>query len=124
LWFSAACSIMWHVAARETELGGLPGARPSAPAIRLDQPALTLADGPPAPAPLWDAAARQVIVLFLDTTWRLCRLIEWRQRDTSTWLCDLRWGVSGRVIQATYVFDQARIQLLDRQRGSGIDGRR
>ncbi len=106
---------MWPVAARETELGGLPGARPSAPVIRLDQPALALAGGPPSPAALWDGAARQVLVQFLDGTWRLRRLIEWRRRDAGTWLCDLRWGVSGRVIQATYVFDQAMVQPLDRQ---------
>ena len=105
---------MWPVAARETELGGLPGARPPAAVIRLDQPALALAGGPPSPAPLWDGAARQVIVQFLDQTWRLCRLTGWRQRDAGTWLCDLRWGVSGRVIQATYVFDHARVQQLDR----------
>ena len=106
---------MWPVAACETELGGLPGGRPSAPVIRLDQPAL--AGGPPSPAALWDGAARQVLVQFLVGTWRLCRLIEWRRRDAGTWLCDLRWGVSGRVIQATYVFDQAMVQPLDRQGG-------
>jgi hypothetical protein len=88
LCFPAACSIMWPVAARETELGGLPGARPSAPVIRLDQAALALAGGPPSSAPLWDNAARQVLVQFLDGTWRLCRLIEWRRRDVGTWLCD------------------------------------
>jgi hypothetical protein len=67
---------MWRVAARETELGGLPGVRPLAPVIRLNQPALTVVGGQPSPAPLWDEAARQVIVQFLDGTWRLCRLIE------------------------------------------------
>jgi hypothetical protein len=115
---------MWHVAARETELVGLPGARPSAPLIRLDQPALTLVGGPPSPAPGWDAAVRQVIVQFLDGTWRLCRLIAWRQRDAGTWLCDLRWGVSGRIIQATYIFDQARVQQLNRQGEPGNGSRR
>jgi hypothetical protein len=115
---------MWRVAARETDLGGLPGARPSAPVIRLDQPALALAGGPPAPAPLWDDAARQVMVRFLDGTWRLCRLIEWRRPGAGTWLCDLRWGVSGRVVQATYVFDQARVQQLDGEREPGDDSRR
>ena len=62
---------------------------PSAPAMRSARSgsavattpatrAITPAGGPPSPAPLWDDAARQVIVQFLDGTWRLCRLIEWR----------------------------------------------
>jgi hypothetical protein len=59
---------------------------------------------------MWDAAARQAIMQFLDGTWRLCRLIEWRQHDAATWLCDLRWGVSDRIVQAAYVYDQARVQ--------------
>lgn len=115
---------MWHVAARESELGGLRDARPAAPVIRLEQPALTLVGGAPSPAPVWDAAARQVIVQFIDGTWRLCRLIAWRQRDAGTWLCDIRWGVSGRIIQATYVFDQARVQQLNRQGEPGYGSRR
>jgi hypothetical protein len=58
-----------------------------------------------------------VIVQFIDGTWRLCRLTAWRRRDAGSWLCDLRWGVSGRVIQATCVFDQAMVQPLDGQGG-------
>jgi hypothetical protein len=40
----------------------------------------------------------------------LCRLIAWRQHDDGTWLCDLRWGVSGRLYQARYVYDPARVR--------------
>lgn len=89
----------------------LPGARSSAPAVRLDQPALTPAGGPPAPdPPLWDAAHRQAIVQFLDGTWHLCRITDWRQRADRAWICELRWGVSGRLYQASYVYDPTRVQ--------------
>ena len=75
----------------------LPGARGLVPAIHLDQPALTLIGAPPVPdPPMWDAAARQAIAQFLDGTWRLCRLTGWQQRGDG-WLCELRWGVSGRL---------------------------
>ena len=88
----------------------LPGARSSAPFVRLDQPALTPAGGPPAAdAPMWDAAAREAIVQFLDGTWRLCRVIDWRQRADKAWVCDLRWGVAGRLYQARYIYDPARV---------------
>lgn len=91
----------------------LPGARSSAPAIRLDQPALTSAGGPPAPdVPMWDAAAREAIVQFLDGTWRLCRVIDWRQRADKAWVCDLRWGVSGRLYQGRYIYDPARVRQV------------
>jgi hypothetical protein len=96
-----------------TGLSVLPGAR-TAPAVRLDQPALVPAGGPPYPAPVWDAAARQAMVQFLDGTWRLCRVMAWRQDGAGAWLCDLRWGVSGRVCQAAYVYDAARVLRLAR----------
>lgn len=99
---------MGHVAEPVTWLSVLPGARP-APAARLDQPALAPAGGPPGPAPMWDAGAREVIVQFLDGTWRLCRLTAWRQDRAGAWLCDLRWGVSGRICQAAYLYDAARV---------------
>jgi hypothetical protein len=86
----------------------LPGASQPVPAVRLDQPALALAGGPPSPAPLWDDGTRKAIVQFLDGTWRLCRLTAWR-RGRGTWVCDLRWGVSGRIFQAAYVYDAARV---------------
>lgn len=92
-----------------TGLGVLPGAGPAAPVARLDQPALVPAGGPPTPAPMWDAGARQAMVLFLDGTWRLCRLTAWRPSGSGAWLCDLRWGVSGRVIGAAYLYDAARV---------------
>lgn len=98
-----------HVADSLTGLRVLPGAGASAPAVRLDQPALVPAGGPPAPAPMWAAGDRQAIVQFLDGTWRLCRLTAWRPAGGGTWLCDLRWGVSGRIYQAAYVYDPARV---------------
>jgi hypothetical protein len=58
---------------------------------------------------MWDTATRQAIVQFRDGSWRLCRLIAWQQHDDGTWLCELRWGVSGRLYQARYVYDAAMV---------------
>jgi hypothetical protein len=63
---------------------------------------------------MWDAATRQAIVQFRDGSWRLCRLIAWQQHDDGIWLCELRWGVSGRLYQARYVYDSARVSQLFR----------
>jgi hypothetical protein len=99
----------------------LPGGDPSVPRIRLDQPALTLAGGPPAPDPqMWDAAARQAIVQFLDGTWRLCRVTGWQQREDKAWVCELRWGVSGRLYRASYVYDPARARPVSPLRGARL----
>lgn len=96
-----------------TELRGMPGARPSVPGLRLDQPALVLAGGPPVPgAAMWDAADRQAIVQLHDSSWRLCRVTAWQRRDTDIWLCELRWGVSGCLYQATYVYDPASVRQV------------
>jgi hypothetical protein len=77
--------------------------------VRLDQPALAPAGGPPSPAPMWDASDRQAMVRFLDGTWRLCRVTGWQQLAPGSWACELRWGVSGRIYQAGYVYDPAAV---------------
>jgi hypothetical protein len=41
--------------------------------------------------------------------WRLCRLTAWRPAGGGAWLCDLRWGVSGRIIEAAYLYDAAGV---------------
>lgn len=87
----------------------LPGPQPPAPFARLDQPVLVLVGGPPAPdAPMWDASAREAMVQFADRTWRLCRVTGWENHG-GAWLCELRWGVSGRIWQARYVYDPAKV---------------
>jgi hypothetical protein len=88
----------------------LPGGRAPVPGIRLDQPALVSAGGPPAPAPMWADGERQAMVQFLDGTWHLCRLTSWQSTGGGTWLCNLRWGVAGRIYQAAYVYDPAKVQ--------------
>jgi hypothetical protein len=36
----------------------------------------------------------------------------WQQHDDGSWLCELRWGVSGRLYQARYVYDAAMVSQL------------
>jgi hypothetical protein len=91
----------------------LPGAQPSASVAWLDQPALVLVDGPPAPAAMWDAGAAQVLVRFRDGTWRLCRVTGRAKRGDGTWLMELRWGISGRICQARYAYDPAMVSPVN-----------
>jgi hypothetical protein len=44
------------------------------------------------------------MVRFLDETWRLCKVLEWRQ-DPGGWACHLQWGVSGRIADGWYRHD-------------------
>jgi hypothetical protein len=41
------------------------------------------------------------MVRFLDGTWRLCKVLGWRQ-DPGGWACHLQWGVSGRITDGWY----------------------
>lgn len=52
------------------------------PPSRLDQPALERPDSDRAASPLIPGRSAEAMVLFLDGTWRLCRVGAW-QRDTS-----------------------------------------
>jgi len=77
-----------------------------------DQPALEPSpDDPPSGRPV-DGQMREVMVPFVDSSWRLVRLVQWR-RSEAGWWCLLRWGASGEIVQGWYLADPKRMQPLD-----------
>jgi hypothetical protein len=79
------------------------------PASRFDQPALEPADEPPA-GTLISGRGGAAHVLFLDGTWRLCRIRSWQRDRSGRWRVLLRWGVSGELVESWYVHDRERVR--------------
>jgi hypothetical protein len=82
----------------------------------LDQPALDRypEDGPPPGRPT-SPRAPEVLVRFLDGTWRSCRVLQWvaqGQGDDELWWCLLRWGVLGQLYAVWYRHDEARMLAM------------
>jgi hypothetical protein len=75
---------------------------PLRPLPSRDRPDLKPADdgGSPVVAP----KHHEAMVRFLDRTWWLCKVIEWR-RDLGGWACHLQWESRGRLLVTS------RIQL-------------
>lgn len=51
---------------------------------------------------------------FRGGTWRLCRVMGWRQDRERTWWCLLRWGVSGELHEDWYLFDGEKVRETGR----------
>ncbi len=79
---------------------------PLLPLPSLARPDLKPAAGEGGPV----AAPRppEVMVRFLDRTWRLCKIAGWR-RDPGGWACHLLWGVSGRIADGWYQHDPEKM---------------
>jgi hypothetical protein len=59
-------------------------------ASRLDQPALARPDGDLAVSALSRPGDGEVMVLFLDGTWRLCCVAAWQRDPSGPWRVLLR----------------------------------
>lgn len=80
-------------------------------ATPLDQPALRgLGKDEPAPADPVDGKFSKALVQFRDGTLRLCRIAGWKQDRARAWWCLLRWGVSGELHEAWYVYDEGKMR--------------
>jgi hypothetical protein len=53
----------------------------------------------------------EVMVRFLDRTWRLCRVLGWRQAPRG-WACHLAWGVSGRIADGWFRHDEENTEKM------------
>jgi len=73
----------------------------------LDRPALAPADGTSS-GPVLPPRTPEAMVKFLDGTWRLCKVLGWRQ-ETGAWAVELQWGVAGRIASGWYVYDTGRM---------------
>ena len=83
----------------------VPVSLPLSPLPPHDRPDLSPADwGGPVVEPKHPGA----MVRFLDGSWRLCTVIEWRQ-DPDGWACHLQWGVSGRTVEGWYQYDPEKV---------------
>jgi hypothetical protein len=48
----------------------------------------------------------------LAAAWRTALATAATHEQIRTWLCDFRWGVSGRIYQGRYVYDPAKVRQL------------
>jgi hypothetical protein len=79
----------------------------------LDQPALDRypEDRPPPGRPAKPRAG-ELLVLFLDGSWRSCKVLQWvaqGQGDGELWWVALRWGVLGTLYAGWYAYDPERL---------------
>lgn len=85
-----------------------------------DQPALERSPGSEPAGRRVDGQMREVLVPFIDKSWRSCRVVEWR-RDAGGWWCLLRWGVAGRLVADWYRHDPALMQPLGKPPAGQLD---
>ena len=83
----------------------VPVSLPVSPLPPRDRPDLSPADWG---GPVVEPKHPRAMVRFLDGSWRLCTVIEWRQ-DLDGWACHLQWGVSGRTVEGWYQYDAEKI---------------
>jgi len=82
-------------------------------ATPLDQPALRAVE---APRPPDGPVLSEAMVMFLDGTWRLCKVAAWRQDPQRAWWCYLTWGVSGEIYGGWYGYEKHMFTGHDRER--------
>lgn len=82
-------------------------------ASAVGQPAMNRPDDDYVPGTVIQGRAGDVMVLFRDGTWHLCRVTGWHKTE-GRWLVRFRWGVAGERYEAWYFHDPVKTWQLTR----------
>jgi hypothetical protein len=55
---------------------------------------------------------RRIMCRFLDGSWSLVRVADWRKDGDGRWLCLICWNVAGRPYGAWFIYDKAFFWML------------